>query len=129
MLGLLVESMSNLRKTVAALGFVCFFSLALLPVSMAVCGPFMSRLFHQAKRHHHAVRERFPEMSAAPARAAFAQRDIISEADPVRSLFEHTGIGRSSALAEAALPEIHLNQRFLRSAKISSFVFHSVLLL
>ncbi len=126
------DSMNHLRKTVAALGFVCFFSLALLPVSMTLCGPITSRLNHHAKRLHQvslrpsygsSVRLEVPQ----PFRASF-ERDVIPEGDSVRSL-EHTGLGRSPAGPEPDGPEISPGRGLVREARVSGFVFHTVLIL
>ena len=127
------DSMNHLRKTVAALGFVCFFSLALLPVSMTLCGPITSLLNHHAKRLHHVS---YHESYGPSVRLEFAQpftasfeRDVIAEGDSGRSLLEHTGIGRSPAGPEPDGPGIFSGRGLVRSATFSSFVFHTVLIL
>jgi hypothetical protein len=122
--------MKHLRKTIAALGFVCFVSLALLPVSLTVCGPILARLFHHAKRlHHSAIAVSFPQWSAVSAQRVAFERDVISEADPVRTPWEHAAAARSPAGPEPDGPELHLSQGFIDSAKVSNFVFHTVLIL
>ena len=122
--------MNKLRKTVAALGFVCFVSLALLPVSLTVCGPITARLFHQAKKLHHSVSAAsFPRLGVVPARTVAFERDIISEADPVRTPWEHAAAARSPAAPEPDDPELHLSQGLIDSAKVSDFVFHTVRIL
>lgn len=127
------DSMNHLRKTVAALGFVCFFSLALLPVSMTLCGPLTSRLNHHAKRLH---RESYRISYGSTVRLEFAQpltasfgRDILAEGDSVRSMLEHTGIGRSPSGPEPDGPEISQSRGLIHSARASGFDFHTVLLL
>jgi hypothetical protein len=122
--------MKHLRKTFAALGFVCFVSLALLPVSLTVCGPITARLFHHAKRLHHAVSAAaLPQLGAVPTQRVAFERDIISEADPVRTPWEHAAAARSPAGPEPDRPELHWSQGFIDSAKVSNFVFHTVLIL
>lgn len=122
--------MKHLRKTVAALGFVCFVSLALLPVSLSVCGPITARLFHHAKKLHHAVSPAsFPQLEAVPAQRLAFERDVISESDPVRSPWEHAAAARSPAGPEPDGPELHLSQGLIDSARVSHFVFHTVLIL
>jgi hypothetical protein len=123
--------MNNLRKTLAALGFVCFFSLALLPVSMTVCGPVTWRLLHHAKRLHperpgHDALLRFV---GVPPHAAGLERDIIPEGDPVRNLFEYPGIARNPAGIEPDNPEFYTSQGFVDSSRVSGFDSHTVLIL
>jgi hypothetical protein len=122
--------MKNLRKTVAALGFICFVSLALLPVSLTVCAPITTRLFHHAKRLHHTLSvASFPQLGAVPTQRAAFDRDLISEADPVRIPWEHAAAARNPGGPEPDRPGLHLSREFIDSEKISSFAFHSVLTL
>ena len=125
--------MSILRKTVAALGFVCFFSVALLPVSMSICGPVTWRMLHHAKRSHHPTGEVFSRPVAAQPQASNLERDIIRdiipEEDSVRSLFEHTGIARDPVVLEPAGAEIYRSQECVESAWVFSFASHTVLIL
>jgi hypothetical protein len=125
--------MSILRKTVAALGFVCFFSVALLPVSMSICGPVTWRMLHHAKRPHHPTADVFSHPVAAKPQGSNLERDtirdIIPEEDSLRSLFEHTGIARNPVGFEPDGPEIYTSQGFVERAWVSSFASHTVLIL
>ena len=122
--------MKHLRKTVAALGFVCFVSLALLPVSLTVCGPILARLFHHAKRPHQAViAVSFPQLGAVPVHRLAFERDVISESDPLRIPWEHAAAARSPAGPEPDGQGLHWSRGFTDSAKVSDFVFHTVLIL
>ncbi|HKA34769.1 MAG TPA: hypothetical protein VKH64_16260 [Candidatus Binatia bacterium] len=124
--------MSILRKTVAALGFVCFFSVALLPVSMSICGPVTWRMLHHAKRNHPIADVLSHPVAARPQSGNLERdiiRDIIPEEDSVRSLFEHTGIARNPVGFEPDGPEIYASQEFVERAWVSSFAFHTVLIL
>jgi len=125
--------MSILRKTVAALGFVCFFSVALLPVSMSICGPVTWRMLHHAKRPHHPTADVCSRPVAAKPQGSNLERDtirdIIPEEDSVRSLFEHTGIARNPVGFAPDGPEIYTSQGFVERAGVSSFASHTVLIL
>jgi hypothetical protein len=123
--------MDRLRKTLAALGFVCFFSLALLPVSMTVCGPVTWRLNHHAKRLHalHAGRDLSPRFVVLQHQAAGLERDIIPEEDSARNLLEYPGIASNPAGVQPDNPEIYTSQGFFESARVSSFESHTVLIL
>lgn len=123
--------MNKLRKTLAALGFVCFFSLALLPVSMTVCGPVTWRLTHHAKRLHpvHEGRDLSSRFVVAQQQTAGLERDIIPEEDSARNLFEYPGIARNPAGVQPDNPEIYMSQGFFESARVSSFESHTVLIL
>jgi len=123
--------MNNLRKTLAALGFVCFFSLALLPVSMTVCGPVTWRLFHHAKRLHpeRAGHDALLRFVGAQSHAAGLERDIIPEGDSVRNLFEYPGIARNPAGIEPDSPEFYTSQGFFDNSGVSGFDSHTVLIL
>jgi hypothetical protein len=123
--------MSNLRKAVAALGFVCFFSLALLPVGMSICEPLTWQLFHHGK-HAHQMRARpevFHRLHVAQPHGSDVQRDILPEEDSLRNLPQYTGIARSPAGAEPDNREPHVGQGFVESARVSSFDSHTVLIL
>lgn len=125
--------MNILRKTVAALGFVCFFSLALLPVSMSICGPVTWRMLLHAKRPHHPAGNVFSHPVAAKPQGSSLERDIIRdiipEEDSVRSLFEHTGIAGNPVGFKPDGPEIFASQGFVERACFSSFASHTVLIL
>jgi hypothetical protein len=125
--------MSILRKTVAALGFVCFFSVALLPVSMSICGPVTWRMLHHAKRVHHPTGDDLSRPAAARPQGSNLERDIIRdiipEEDSVRSLFEHTGIARHPVSFGLDGPEIFSSQGFVERAWVPSFASHTVLIL
>jgi len=125
--------MGTLRKAVAALGFVCFFSVALLPVSMSICGPVTWRMLHHAKRPHHPAGDVFSHPVAAKPQGSNLERDIIRdiipEEDSLRSLFEHTGIARNPVGFEPDGPEIYTSQGFVERAWVPSFASHTVLIL
>src|SRR5712691_5384298 len=114
------KSMSSFKNLVAALGFVCFSSLALLPVSMTVCGPVTSRILHHAKKVHHII-DSSPSAQLAIARpySAAVERDVIpTEGDPARNLFEHTGLARAPAGNEHSGAQVHPAEGFVRAAKV-----------
>ncbi len=120
--------MRGLKNALVGLGFVCFTSLALLPVSMTVCGPFTSRLLHHAKKIHHVNPDPSPRASTTRAQEATFERDVIPAAgDPARSLFEHLSITRSSLELEPDRAGSRLIQGFIRSVNVSTFVFQPVL--
>lgn len=123
--------MNNLRKTLAALGFVCFFSLALLPVSMTVCGPVTWRLFHHAKRLHpeRAGHDALPRFVGEQPHATGLERDIIPEADSIRNLLEYPGIARYPAGVQPDNPEFYTSQGFVYSSRVTGFDSHTVLIL
>ena len=123
--------MSNLRKAVAALGFVCFFSLALLPVGMSICEPVTWQLFHHAKRAHQmrARPDRFHRLLVTQPHSSDVQRDILPEEDSLRNQLHYTGITRNPAGAEPDNWDAYVSQGFIESAKVSSFDFHTVLIL
>ncbi len=121
--------MGFLRKTVVGLGFVCFFSVALLPVSMSVCGPATWRMLHHAKRLHHATRDALPHVIAAQPQGSNFERDVIPEEDSARSLLEHTGIARNPVNLGPDGPEVVASQGYIESAWVSSFASHTVLIL
>jgi hypothetical protein len=127
------DLMGILRKTVAALGFVCFFSVALLPVSMSICGPVTWRMLHHTKRMHHPADDALPRPVAARPQGSNLERDIIRdiipEEDSLRSLFEHTGIARHPLGFGPDGPEIFSSQGFVERAWVSSFASHTVLIL
>jgi len=121
--------MKSLKNTFAALGFVCFSSLALLPVGMTVCGPVTSRLLHPAKKVHHLIKLRsFPALAAAHTVATSVARDVLrAEADPLRNLFDQIGAGRNLPVLDVDGTGGGLIKRFIRSVNVSSFVFQPVL--
>ena len=125
--------MNILRKTLAALGFVCFFSVALLPVSMSICGPVTWRMLHHAKHPHRPIGEVLSHPIAAKPQGSNLERDIIRdlipEEDSLRSLLEHTGIARNPVGFEPDGPEIYASQGFVERAWVSSFASHTVLIL
>jgi hypothetical protein len=123
--------MKNVRKAVAALGFVCFFSLALLPVGMTICEPVTWQLFHHAKRLHqaHARHDSSPRLLVAQPRGTGVERDILPEADSTRNLLGYTGIARKLAGAEPDNREIDVSQGSIENARVSSFDSHTVLIL
>ncbi|HEY3306261.1 MAG TPA: hypothetical protein VGL70_22300 [Candidatus Binatia bacterium] len=119
--------MMSLKNTFAALGFVCFSSLALLPVSMTVCGPITSRILHAAKKIHRVKPALFPELGVAQPVRTSVKRDMLrAEADPLRNLFEQIG-GRILPVLDADGSGGRLIKRFIRSVKVSTFVFQPVL--
>ncbi|HEY2987278.1 MAG TPA: hypothetical protein VGL11_06105 [Candidatus Binatia bacterium] len=120
--------MRSVKNLVAALGFICFSSLALLPVSMTVCGPLTSRLPHHAKKIRHVVPHPATAFAAVQPEGNVFTRDVIpTEGDPARNLFEHTAVARNGAALEPDGPQIHLAQGFIHRAKVSAFVFQPVL--
>jgi hypothetical protein len=120
--------MMSLKNTFAALGFACFSSLALLPVSMTVCGPITSRILHPAKKIHRVKPVPFPELGVAHPVRTSVKRDMLrAEADPLRNLFEQIGAGRSLPALDADGSGGRLIKRFIRSVKVSTFVFQPVL--
>jgi hypothetical protein len=120
--------MRSLKNVFAALGFLCFVSLALIPIGMSVCGPFTSRLLHHAKKIHHVNPDPSPHIAAARPQSATFERDVIpTTGDPARSLFEHLSITRSPGEDEPARPKSALIQGFIRSVKVSALVFQPVL--
>jgi hypothetical protein len=121
--------MKSLKNGFAALGFVCFTSLALLPVSMTVCGPFTSRLLYPAKaKKIQAVKPAlFPALGVSYPLKAAVKRDMIrAEADPLRNLFEQIGAGKSLPLLDADGGG-RLISRLIRSVNVSTFIFQPVL--
>lgn|GEM_PF-3341358 len=126
--------MSILRKTVAAVGFVCFFSVALLPVSMSICGPVMWRmLLHHAKHSHHPTGAALAHpVASKPQQGSILEgleRDVIPVEDSVRSLVEHTGIARNPVDFGPKGPEIYASQGFVKGTWVSGFASHTVLIL
>jgi len=120
--------MKSLRNTFAALGFVCFSSLALLPVGITVCGPFASRLLHPAKKIHPVKPVPSPELGVShPVRTSIARDALRAEADPLRNLFDQIGAGRSLPAFDGNGPGGRLIKRLVRSVKVSTFVFQPVL--
>jgi hypothetical protein len=120
--------MKGLKNTLAALGFICFSSLALLPVGMTLCGPFMSRLLHHAKKVHHVNPDPSPRLGVARPQGTTFERDVIPAAtDPARSLFEHLSVTRSPAEHEPDRTRNRLLHGFIRSVKVSTLVFQPVL--
>ncbi len=120
--------MKGLKNTLAALGFVCFSSLALLPVGMTLCGPFMSRLLHHAKKVHRVNPDPSPRLGVAGPHETTFERDVIpTAADPARSLFEHLSVTRSPAEHEPDRASNRLLHGFIRSVKVSTLVFQPVL--
>jgi hypothetical protein len=120
--------MMSLKNTFAALGFVCFSSLALLPVSMTVCGPFTSRLLQPPKKIHLAKPAPFPALGVAHPVRTSVKRDMLrAEADPLRNLFEQIGVGRMLPVLDADGPGGRLVRRFIRSVNVSNFIFQPVL--
>jgi hypothetical protein len=119
--------MKSLKNGFAALGFVCFTSLALLPVSMTVCGPFTSRLLYPAKKIQAVKPAPFPALGVFYPLKAAGKRDMIrAEADPLRNLFEQIGAGKSLPLLDAG-DGGRLISRLIRSVNISTFIFQPVL--
>lgn len=120
--------MRRIKNTFAALGFVCFSSLALLPVSMTVCGPLTSRLLHHSKKIQPVRASKFPELGVARPVSPSVKRDMIrAAADPFRNLFEQIGAGKSLPLLDADGSGGRLIKRFIRNVNISVFVFQPVL--
>lgn len=120
--------MKGLKNTLAALGFICFSSLALLPVGMTLCGPFMSRLLHHVKKVHHVNPDPSPRLGVARPQGTTFERDVIPAAtDPARSLFEHLSVTRSPAEHEPDRTRNRLLHGFIRSVKVSTMVFQPVL--
>jgi hypothetical protein len=120
--------MKSLKNSFAALGFVCFSSLALLPVSMTLCGPLTSRLLHPAKKIHHPKPSLFPALGVAQPIRTSVKRDMLrAEADPLRNLFEQIGAGRSLPALDFDGYGSRLIKRLVRSVKVSKFVFQPVL--
>ena len=128
---LLSDFMINLRKTVVALGFVCFCSLALLPVGMGICEPVTWQLFHHAKRAHQmrVKPDFFHRLLVTQPQGSDIQRDILPEEDSLRNLTQYTGIARNPAGAEPDNREPHVRQGFVESARVYSFDSHTVLIL
>jgi hypothetical protein len=119
--------MMSLKNTLAALGFVCFSSLALLPVSMTVCGPITSRILHPAKKIHLVKPAPFDALGEAHPIRTFVKRDMLrAEADPLRNLFEQIG-GRIPPVLDGDGLGGRLIKRFSRSVKVSTLVFQPVL--
>jgi len=119
--------MGRLKNTFAALGFICFSTLALLPVSMTVCGPVTSRLFHRAKKIHAVKPAPFEVLGVSHSFGSSFKRDMLrAEADPLRNLFEQLG-GRSLPMIDADGLGGRLIMRFLRSVNVSNFIFQPVL--
>ena len=120
--------MGSLKNKVAAFGFVCFCSLALLPVSMTVCGPFTSKLLHHAKKLHHASRDRSDGFRSAQPDTRSLERDMIPEKDdPLRNPLQHAAAARNPAGPQLQGPETHLAHGFILGAKASTLIFQSVL--
>ena len=127
--------MNTLRKTLAALGFVCFFSVALLPVSMSICGPVMWRmLLHHTKHPHHPAGAPLPQhpVAAKPQQGSILEgleRDVIPVEDSIRSLVEHTGIARNPVDFGPDAPEVYASRGFVEYARVTGFASHTVLIL
>ena len=120
--------MGSLKNKVAAFGVVCFCSLALLPVSMTVCGPFTSKLLHHAKKLHHASRDRSDGFRSAQLDTRYLERDMIPEEDdPLRNPLQHAAAARNPASPQLQGPEAHLAHGFFLGAKASTLIFQSVL--
>jgi hypothetical protein len=124
--------MKSLKNGFAALGFVCFSSLALLPVSMTLCGPFTSWLLQPAKKIHLTKPVVKPApfealVVAQPVRTSFKRDMLRAEADPLRNLFEQIGAGRVLPGLDADGSGNRLIKRLNRSVMVSSFVFQPVL--
>jgi hypothetical protein len=121
--------MDALKKKIAALGFICFFSFGLLPVGISVCGPFTSMLSHM--RHAKSTG------LAAPAAAAGLKR-VQSGRQTVENdllLEEENGSGKSfhgsTAVKPATMPlrgsEFSFGRRHTSGGKVSTFLLQSVL--
>jgi len=119
--------MKRLKNGFAALGFVCFTSLALLPVGITLCGPFTSRLPYAAKKVQAVKPGPFPALGVSYPLKAAVKRDMIrAEADPLRNLFEQIGAGRILPLLDADGGG-RLISRLIRSVHVSTFIFQPVL--
>jgi hypothetical protein len=120
--------MRSLKNPFAALGFVCFSSLALLPVGMTICGPIASRLLHPAKKIQLVKPSAFPAIAAAQPARISVNRDVIRVGtDPLRNLFEHIAAGGTLTARDADGSRGRLIKRLIRGVHISLFVFQAVL--
>ena len=124
----MARAMGNLKSKIAAFGFVCFVSFALLPVSVTVCGPATSRLLHHAKKVHQVSRDPSPQIRSAQPDRTVLQRDMIpEESDPVRDPLQHAWAARSPAAPQPQSAEAHLAHGFICDPKVSTLIFQSVL--
>ena len=122
------NSMDSLKNTIAALGFICFFSLSLLPVSMTVCGPFTARLLHHAKKLRHVSQDLSPRLRLVHPDPTALERDaILEEGNPQRNLSGHAWVARRPAGAEPRSLDLASALRFIPGGKVSTLIFQSVL--
>ena len=71
--------MQALKNKLATLSFIGLVTLALLPVSLSVCGPAAAKLRHHAKKLHPVARGQIPALRAMHPPGHAIVRDVLPE--------------------------------------------------
>ena len=120
--------MGTLKKKVAAIGFICFFSLGIFPLSMAVGGPVTSRLLHihHAKRSQHVDNDFSDGFKPARPDRAMLEKDVLPEEDSeLRNPLENASAAKNSAEISLQGLEFFLTSRLTLAGKVSTYIFQS----